>query len=270
MAGQMIVLEIDAAAGSGAPRIDMTGADAVAAKVASLKHVVSPRAMSALPAGGVSGRCRSTGLLLTPKGTQATALVLSDIGGKRALGLTAAGAVASLALPAGSMTDSFTLVFAVNTGAADLASGSPVNYISGFDGSDAYTSATLRYYGAAAAAPRTNRFVSVAPSATGTETFAAHSAAGWAIVIIDFDNNTRALSIAVNQAETFNTVTKGASITQDPNAYFEIGYHVSGIGLRSSKVGDLFTFGDSLLASSFGRAQLADLVAALKTEYGIA
>lgn len=269
MSGQVIRLDIEVDAASSAPRIDMTPADVIAAKISSLKHVVSPRELKAVATGGVAGRCRSTGLSLIPKGTQATALTLSDVAGKRALGLSAAGAVASLALPAGSMTDSYTLVIAVNTNPLDLVSGAPVNYLSGFNGSDAYTSATLRYYGAAAAPPRTSRFVTIGPSTTGTETFADHSSEGWVVLVVDFDNNTRQLSIAANQTEIFEVVTKGASVSQDPGAYFEIGYHVSGIGLRSSKVGDLFTFGESLLANSFGRGQLADLVSAMKDDYGI-
>lgn len=269
LSGQVIVLPMTVAAAASAPRINMTAAELAAVKIEALKHIVSPRYLSALPAGGVSGRCAVTGQLLITKGTQPTSLALTDTGGARALGLTASGAVASLALPAGSMTDSFTLVFAVNTDAADRASGSPVNYVSGFSGAEAYTSATLRYYGSAAAAPRTSRFISVAPSATGTETFFDHAAAGWAIAIVSFDSDTRQLSIAVNQAETFNSVTKGVSINQDPGAYFEIGYHMSGIGLRSSKVGDLFTFDKALASNTFGKQQLSEVVSALKTQYGI-
>lgn len=269
VSGQVIVLPMTVAAAASAPRINMTAAELAAVKIEALKHIVSPRYLSSLPAGGVEGRCAVTGQLLTTKGTQPTTLVLSDVDGNRALGLTSTAALASLALPAGSQTNSYTLVFAVNTSAADRASASPVNYLSGYSGADVYNSATLRFYGSAAAAPRTSRFISVGPSSTGTETFFDHAAAGWAVVIVAYDNDTRVLSIAVDQVETFNTVLKGATAAQDANAYFEIGYHLSGIGLRTSKVGDLFSFDKALVSTTFGREQLSELVVALKAQYGI-
>lgn len=269
MSGQLIVLPgVRVAASASAPRIDMTAADIVATRVASLKHVMSPRSLIALASGGVAGRCRATGLELAMKGASAANIMLADIAGKRALGLSANSA-AALALPAGSLTNSYSLVLAVNLSADDISSASPVNFISGFTPAEVYETVGLRYYGELAVMPRTNRFITLGPSTTGTETFVQRATGAWSIVVVDYDNNTRLLSIAVNQVNTFATVTKGASAAQQPGAYLSIGYHLSASSLKTSKVGDLYTFNESLLSNTFARAQLEDLVTALKTEYGV-
>jgi hypothetical protein len=269
MAGQLIVLPgVNAAASAGAARIDMNSADNIAARIGTLKHAVSARSIVNVASGGVSGRCRATGAPLISKGANQTALSVVTIGGKPGLGLSSALA-AGLALPAGSLTNSFTHVLSTYIGAADVASSSFLNLLSGFDSVDTYISYGLRYYGQTATGGRADRFVSQAPSAVSPEVSALRSTTGWNVVVIDYNNDTRLLSISVNQTSSFATATKGASASFDVGSYLEIGYHLSINKLVDTKVGDLFTFSDSLLRSSIGASSLAALVAAIKTDYAI-
>ncbi|WP_023389753.1 hypothetical protein [Pseudomonas putida] len=271
MAGQVIVLPgVTAAASAGAPRINMNAADIAASKVVSLKHVVSARSLTAAPGGGVVGRCRNTGANLTPKGTGQALLGVTSLAGRSALGLTASGS-AGLALPAGSLTNSFTYVTAVYLGATDIAGSSAINFLAGFDAADAYITASLRYYGQAYASPvsRADKFSSFSPQTSTPGADGAGAVAGWNVVTVDFNNDSRILSIAVNQAVTFAAVLKPTPAGYASSSYLEVGYHL-GNALLNSKFGDLYTFSDSLLKSDLGKAQLSDLVAALKAYYSIA
>ena len=268
MAGQMIVLPgVTAAAGSGAPRVSMNAPDTIAAKMLGLKNVVSARSLALLPGGGVSGRCRATGLPLIPRGAASNTLGLYDIAGRTGLGLSSGGAGA-LGLPADSIPSSFTLVMAVALSATDIASGVIVNLLSGFDGSDVYTNMLARYYGSMHATLANK--IRCAISTGGTVADTAMAAGAWAIVVIDFDNTSKKMSIAVNQVSTFSAVTMATANAPGAGSYIEIGYHADSNGLRNSKVGDLYTFSDSLLKTDLGKSQLAELVAALKTYYSIA
>lgn len=271
MTGQVIILPgVVAAASLGAPRIDMNASDVVAARIASLKHVVSPRSLVTLPGGGVSGRCRATGLALVPKGT-VTALQLSDVAGKRALGLSAITS-AGLGLPPGSRTASYTTVVAVTISQADIdsttLSASP-RFIGGYDAAGTHNLTVLQYYGAAGNPP--NIFTANG-SGDSSSPFAkaARPNGTWVIAVVDFNNDTKTVSLSLNQADTFATLAKAEPHAPGATDYLEIGsHHVVASGLRTSRVGDLYTFSNSLLATDPGRQQLKDLVAALKTEYGI-
>lgn len=268
MYGQMVVLDgVTAAAAAGAPRVNMNAADIVATKISTLKHAVGARSLSAAPAGGVTGRCRWTGAPLVSKGNAAVNLAVTEVAGRLGLGINGTGS-AGLALPAGSLTSSFTLVAAVNLNATDAAGNYPVNFLSGFDSSDVYISGLLRAYGAAS---------SVFPSRIGSNTgisgtwsFANSPAAGWAIVVIDYNNATRTMSVSVNQAATFTVATMPANYAPAAGSYIEVGYHIDASSIRNSKLGDLYTFSDSLLKTDLGKSQLTELVAAMKTYYSIA
>lgn len=266
MAGQLIVLPgVTAAASASAPRIDMNTPDTVAAKIVALKHIVSARSLVPLVGGGVSGRCRNTGAVLSVKGSQPVNMNLGLVAGKTGLG---GAGYSALALPPGSLTSSYTMVFAVALSAADIAGNAIVNPLSGFAGNDAYSSVLARYYGKGDVT-RANLMRS-APFAGGAVAGLAMPAGAWAIVVVDYDNNTRTASISVNQANSFSTSVMAASFAPDPSSYLTIGYPLDANGLRTSKVGDLYTFSDSVLRTEFGRLQIAELVAALKTEYSIA
>ena len=134
-----------------------------------------------------------------------------------------------------------------------------------------YITAALRYYGQAYASPTTNadKFTSLAPTTSGAIAPAPGALAGWNVVVIDFNNETRLLSVSVNQVTTFAAVLKSTPAAFAPTSYLEVGYH-PGAALLNSKLGDLYAFNDSLLKTELGRLQLADLVTALKVYYVIA
>lgn len=268
MAGQLIVLPgVTAAAAGSAPRVNMNAADSAAAKITALKHAVSARSLSAVSGGGVAGRCRATGALLIPKGTAGN-LSLTEVAGMPAL---AAANSSGLALPPGSLTRSYTLVAAVAISSVDSAAGLAVNLLAGMDGSDAYISTLLRYYGAAAASPNSDVFASTGSGTTVVTATPrkARPSGNWAIAVVDLNFNTKVLSLALNDVASPVTQTLTAPIDPSAASYIEIGYHLSA-GLSNSKIGDLYTFNASLLSSDLGKTQLADLVSALKSTYGIA
>lgn len=271
MAGQIIILPgVSAAASGGAARIDMTAADQIAARMSNLKHVVSARSLTSVAGGGVSGRCRATGLSLVPKGT-ATALKLFDVAGKRALGLSNIFA-AGLGLPAGSQTPSYTAVMTVNIGQADIDSAvistSPI-LLGGSNAADVVNLNVLQYFGAGGTPP--NVFTARGSDAVNPFASAVRPGGAWVVAVMDFDNTTKTVSLAINQAATFATALKTTEHAPAVDDYVEIGNHSNATSsLRSSKVGDLFLFGDSVLSSALGKSQLEDLVEALKAEYGIA
>lgn len=268
MFGQMVVLEgVTAAAAPGAPRINMNAPDIIATKIATLKHALGAREISPAPGGGVVGRCRWTGAPLVSKGSQAASLAVSEIAGHPGLGINGSGS-AGLALPAGSLTSSFTLVAALYLNATDAASTYVINFLSGFDPSDVYISGLLRADGAAS--PAFPGKIGSATGATGVRALANSPAAGWAIVVVDYNNATRTMSIAVNQASTFSAATMPDNYAPAAGSYIEVGYHISAVSIRSSKLGDLYTFSDSLLKTDLGKSQLVELVAALKSYYAIA
>jgi hypothetical protein len=267
MAGQMIVLPITVAAAAGAPRVNMNIPDAIAGKVASLKHVVSARSLVTVPGNGVSGRCRATGLPLIPKGASAANLALYEIAGKAALGINGSGS-AGLGLPADSLTSSFTFVMAINLNSADALGTYPINFLSAFDTAGTYLSGLTRAYGLASSTYANK--IGANTGTTGTWAFATPPTGSWGVVVVDYNNATRVLSVSVNQAATFVAATMPASYVPPAGAYVEIGYHIDASSIRNSKMGDLYTFNDSLLRTELGKAQLADLVAAMKADYGIA
>ncbi|MBX6689005.1 hypothetical protein I8746_05260 [Pseudomonas sp. USTB-Z] len=269
MAGQMVVLEgVTAAAAPGAPRINVNAPDIIAAKISTLKHAFGARGLTAAPGGGVVGRCRATGKQLIPKGSSAASLVVTEIAGR--LGLGVSGTVAAgLALPAGSLTSSYTLVAAVNLASADVAGGLIVNFLSGFDAADGYISVLQRTYGVTNTGANKGKLCS-SPLAGGNFAVATLPAAGWAIFVVDYDGSTRIASVAVNQVATFDTLAMPGTFLPPSGSYLEVGYHLDSNSLRSSKMGDLYTFSDSLLKTDLGKSQLAELVASMKTYYSIA
>lgn len=270
MAGQFIVLPgVTVAAAAGAPRLNMNAADVSASKILSLKHVVSARSITSLPGGGVSGRCRNTGAPLVPKGANASMLSISTVGGRAGIGQT--GGSAGLGLPPGSLTNSFTMVVATYLAGADTSSNSSVNFLAGFDVDNNYIAVPLRYYAQnyTTVPSRADKMISYGPSAADFAAEALRTNVGWNIVVIDYDNDLRRLSLSVNQVSSFSAVTKAAAANFASSSYLEIGYHLSANRLIDSKVGDLYTFSDSLLKTELSRAQLSDLVLQLKGYYAI-
>lgn len=269
MFGQFVVLPgIRSGAPAGAPKLDLANSDIVALRIDGLKLVVSPRTFAAVAGGGITAKCRLTNEALVTRGSQ-TALQVETVGGKLALAVNSASAgLVGLALPPGSLTRSYIAVMAVNEGVASMATGSPTNLLNGFDESNAWVSNPIRYTGGVG-------IPSDAYSARGGDTVNTYAASSrspgvWNLVIVDFDNNTRIVSIGVNSVGSLVRATKAAGRVPAVTDFLEIGYHLSATSLRDSKIGDLFTFDRSLLSTDLGLEQVADLVAALKIEYGIA
>ena len=92
--------------------------------------------------------------------------------------------------------------------------------------------------------------------------------AGWKIVVLDYNNDSKVLSLSINSATAFTTVLKTAEAQFTAQSFLEIGYHSSINRMTTSKVGDLFTFNNSLLNPELGPVQLSSLISALKAEYG--
>ena len=271
MAGQMVVLPgVTAAVGASAPRINMNIPDTLAARIATLKHVVSARSLQAVAGGGVSGRCRATGVALVAKGISANTLTLYEVAGRTAMGINGSGR-AGLALPPGSLTKSFTTVSVINLNSVDVAGNYSVNVLSGFDAADVYANIMLRYDGSTTTNSAIADKLRASTSASSSSAVPVARPAGeWVVVVTDYNNLTKTLSIAVNQATSFASGVMVADLAPAVGSYLEIGYHLDPSSLRASKVGDLYTFSDSLLRTDLGKAQLVELVAALKSYYAIA
>ena len=269
MIGQFIELSgVRAPAGALAPRIDMTDTDLIALGIPGLKHVMAPRTFAAVAGGGIIGKCRMTNKDLVTKGSK-TALLVKVVGNKPALAVseTSAGLV-GLAMPAGSLTESYTILAMVNIGVAALAQSSPCNLISGFDAANTWVANPLRYNGTGGTPP--DGF-----SARGGDTLSTYAAVArvpgeWCLLVIDYNNATRVASIGINSSTALAKTTKPAGRVPGEADALEIGYHLSASSLRDCAIGDVFVFGSSVLSSEFGAEQIAELASAMKSEYGIA
>jgi len=269
MIGQYIELSgVRAPAGALAPRIDMTDTDLTALSIPGLKHVVAPRTFAAVAGGGITGKCRMTNQALVTKGSQ-TALLVRVVANKPALAIsvTSAGQV-GLALPEGSLTESYTILAMVNIGAAALAQSSPCNLISGFDAANTWVANPLRYNGAGGTPA--DGF-----SARGGDTLSTYASVArvpgeWSLLVIDYNNATRVTSIGINSSTALAKTTKPSGRVPAATDALEIGYHLSASSLRDCAIGDVFVFGTSVLSSEFGAEQIAGLAAKMKAEYGVA
>lgn len=265
MSGRIIVLPgVKISGGAQGERIEMSNADLSAAKIANLSNSLSARSIKNTPSGGVAGFCRVTGGALIEKGV-ANSFTRSAFGGKPAVGLKVNGALAGLALPAGSLKSSYCVVSAVAI--PTLTSGT-VNIISGFTGGDAYTTCPLRHTGVAAGS---QAYVSAyGPDATVPNVQALVSRDVWQIVVSDYNNETKTTSLGVNGLGSLSTLNKDVSLFPGATDYLEIGYHAGANGLRTTLVGDVYVFNTSMLRSNFLQGQLAALIAAMRADYGIA
>lgn len=270
MPGQIIVLPgVKTAAASAAERIDMTAADYAAARIPQLAHVVSARSLKSLPSGGVSGRCRATGLALTPRGSSLDLLAVSDAGGKPGLGSSQIAA-AGLSLPPGSLTESCTIVATIYLDSSTISSTGLVNLLSGFNSLDAYSAYMLRYYGSNYdPAYRAGQFITQGTGLTSPEVYDGPAALGWSVVVVDFDNETRKKTVAINSIESAVSDYQETPNTVGNGSYLEIGYHSGNNDMLNAKLGDLYVFNESLMKNDAGNSALSSVVDLLVDEYGI-
>lgn len=274
MPGQFIYLpDVEPAATANSPRIIQTLADSIALNTPGLKHVVSARAMT-VGANGIQARCRYTGAALSARGLNADRFEITTVNGMKALGSGPAasggqGAIAGLALPVGSLTPSYTQVLVLNLDDLDREGNYLTNVLCGFNG-ETYIRRVLRHYGVLYENPAGAGKFNIGASDNYVVTMDP-PAGPWMVIVLDFDSSTRRMSMSINQAEVFSSAINTTAFTPpDETAYLELGYHVSNRGLRNSKIGDLYTFGESLLANTITRQQLQALVSALVDEYSIA
>lgn len=266
---QRIVLNISTDASPSAKRIDMNAADGIAVKIASLKHVASPRTFVMKPGGGIEAKCRLTSNPMVTKGSS-TALQVEIVAGKPALAVNIASAGrVGLAFPEGSLTASYTIVALVNVSDVAAATPDPSNLLDGFDSAANWVSNPLRYNGAGAT-PADSFSCRGADTSPANVPSMSRAAGPWCIVVVDWNNISRKASVGVNSATAIASATRPGTRTPSPTDYLEIGYHLSTSGLRGTRIGDVFTFSSSLLSTPLGVQQATALVEALKNEYGIA
>lgn len=263
--GQLVILPgVQAPAAPGAVKLNVSAADRIASTMPYIHRAMAPKSLIALAEGGVSGNCRVTGEKLVQKGASPSPLRLSTVGGKPALGFVADNSLGGLAFQPGSATASYTAVMVI----AITEPTERLNFMMTYTG-EAATSTVLRY-DITTASPEVKRLVAYGSNNNPPHAEAVRPPGIWAVAVVDYDDTTKKVSIAVNQVDTFaeNTKTVGHAVAAD--SFFEVGYHGSGNSLRSAKVGDVYLFNQSLRTSPTGLAKLAQMVAALKAEYAIA
>lgn len=273
MSGQLIILPgVYSGAVSGAERIDVSLADVSALRIAGLKHVISAKSLKNISSGGVSGRCRKTGSLLTPTGTGAAGLTIATLNGHSALTLKSPNSwSASLALPPGSATTSYCAVFAATIGAISR-SGANNSVLAGVYTSANVNSSIYARFRASGNYPETGMTASGSGvTATGIP-FVLESllpVSTWGIYVVDFDSLTNTARISYNSSNIASSAVLSANVVAADSAV-HLGYPLSSSSFRDSGIGDFYLFDRSLLASTQTRLQLDSLIAGLKSQYGIA
>lgn len=264
--GQLIVLDgVKVPVVTGATKLDVSPADRIVAGMPQIHRVMSPKSLSSLAEGGVSGNCRVTGEAFVLKGTLPSPLRKEVYLGKPALGFAVDDMLSSMAFQPGSLTKSYTAVAVVAI--PDVTN--RVNILMGYTGESAIITGIR--YDITVDSPVDKRLIAMGSGNNAPHAeFVKPVGAGWAVVIADYDDATRKVSIAVNQTVTFDQDIKTVGSTATAESYFTVGYHGSVHGLRTSKVGDMYIFDQSLRGDAKAMVELTKLVAALKTEYGIA
>lgn len=261
--GQQIVLPIQAPNAPGAVKLNISPADRIVTGMSFIHRAMQPKSLTALSGGGVSGYCRASGEPLIQKGADPSVLKLEIVGGKPALAFSNYFGVGSLAFQPGSASKSYTQVIVVSVSDPT----DRVNFL--FSYTDETPIASVLRYDITSDSPDAKKFIAYGSSNNPAHAAADRPAGTWAVVVVDYDDVTRKVSIAVNQVDTFAEQIKSVNHPVEAESYFEVGYHGSSNGLRDAKVGDLYVFNQSLRNSPASMAKLSQLVAALKTEYGI-
>ena len=275
MAGQLIRLPgVTAAAAAGAPRITMTPADAVAARIGSLLHVVSARRMTNRPEGGVNARCGLTGQELVGSGANANRIQVVERAGQKGLYMGPAasggqGAAASLKLPEGSLKNSYSIALVVYFDTLDKAGNYITNLVTGWTG-ETYVYSPLRAYGLQYSSSRAGQLYAGSDSglAISVPTPASNQ---WAVIFVDHNAETGMLNLSINQAGGQQSLALPSSMSSmQPNSRLDLGYATTNNSLRNSCIAECYVFSQSLLSTSQSLTQAQELVTQLKTQYGIA
>lgn len=263
MLGQMIILPITAPDAPGAVRLKISDADVIAASMPNLSRMMSPKNLTKLPGGGVSGNCQVSGQTFIQKGPQ-NLMTVNLIGGKPALGFTKINSAGALAWQPGSASQSYTLVTLINQ--PDPAG--RCDHFTMASGAGIALSTPLRYFpdGVGTA----NKFISYGADINNPFSSVDRPSGDWAVLIVDYDDYSRTTRLAVNSLSSFSESTRSTASDVDSTSYVQIGYAGSSSSLRNSNVGDTYYFNDSLLRNTtVNLPKLQALVDALKIEYGI-
>lgn len=270
MAGQLIILPgVKSAASNGSARIDMTTADQIAARMPSLTHSVSARAVTA-GAAGISGRCRASGGLLTMIGASPASMTVKTLANRKAIALTSETAAAAVLLPSGSWKASHCTVSAIYVGPGFTASNALHNIITSYNNT-VYAGADVRGYGGAEGSVNAGNLIStLAVSGNNAARVPVPAVGAWAILMSALDAATGTAYISINGGAAATQAIASPVVPADESlARMGIGYTTAS-GLRDGGVGDLFVFDASMQGSTVERAAVSDLITALKAQYGIA
>lgn len=273
--GKLIRLaNVKTGAPAGAERVDIAPGDSAALKIGALTHAISARRMTNKPEGGVNARCGFTGAVLENVGANANRLqVVERLGFKGLYSGPAAsggqGAVAALRLPAGSLTSSFTMALVVYFDPLDHAGNYLTNFAAGWTGA-AVTRGLPRGYGLQYNTPIEEAKGGVGIGAgTTLRIFTALPPSKWSVILYDYNHETRVLTLSVN-GSTPITFTEPAGVApMTPESFLELGYSVSNNGLRNSCIAECYTFNQSLMSQPRTTTQAQEMIAAIKTQYGI-
>ncbi|WJD60886.1 hypothetical protein [Pseudomonas kurunegalensis] len=264
--GQHIVLRgVKAPAAPGSVKLNTSAADRILAGMPYVHRVMAPKNLKNIDGGGVSGNCQVSGEPFILKGVQPFTLRVETFNGKPVLSQANTLYQASLAFQPGSGRKSYTAVMVVSV--ADPTD--RVNFMMSY--TDETPIATVLRYDITTDSPDQKKLVAYGSNNNPAHASVQRPAGNFAVVVVDYNDATRVVSIAVNQAEAFVEQVKSVNhpVVAD-KSYFEIGYHGSVNSLRAAKVGDVYLFEESLRTSPAAMAELVKLVAALKTEYAIA
>lgn len=265
--GQHIVLEdVDAPVAPGAVQLLVSPADRIVSTMPHIWRVMAPKSLTPLATGGVEGYCRVTGQRLILKGTEPFTLRVEKLAGKPVLSQANTLYPASLAFQPGSATKSYTLVIVVSiTDPTDR-----LNFMMTYSGgeNDQPISSLLRY-DITDTSQGVKKLIAYGSNNNPAHASVFRPEGTFAVVVVDYNDDTRTVSIAVNQADSFIEQVKSVNHPVTSDSYFEVGYHGSVNSLRAAKVGDVYLFNESLRTSPAAMVKLKEVVAALKTEYGI-
>jgi len=273
--GQSIILPGVAAAAASGARNDMTQGDSAAAMIPDLMTCLMAESVRITPAGFEGFDATDSRLLIT-SGVNAGLIAVNQqdpiFAGRPSITMPNAS---GLDMPAGSAggIQSYTAVLVMAHAAEGLAGGE--NRILTIVNPNGDTVAlTIRRFGAQLSAPG----LYIQPySATGNDRLSILESTGTlpvadstVVYVVDWSNSAKLLRLGVNSsvATAQTALPNSFAAATDANARWRLGPSIAGPAI--GRIARLYVWPRSLMSSTIGTQQLTDLVAALKSTYGIA
>jgi len=272
--GQSIVLPGVTAAASSGVRSDMTQGDIAAAMIPDLMTCLMPESVR-ITASGFEGFDATDSRQLVISGVNSGLIARNDqdetFDGHASITMPNAS---GLDMPAGSAggLESYTAVIVMAHSADGLAAGEN-RILSIINPNGDSVALTIRRFGAQLASPGlaitpystggTNRILILESGGTLPEADEA------TIYVVDWANGAKNLRVGINSsvASAQQTLASAFSAPTDANARWRMGPSVAGAAV--GRIARLYVWPRSLMSSSVGTQQLTDLVAALRSTYGI-